>query len=135
MSFYKITNQTKNLIGRKDHQCCWIPITTIENLSQDYNYGNYIRKVIIPEGSTITKERNHYYIDQVILGDRYPLLEVQTIQKFNLKITKTYIEKLGKLGKLNTLKHIVKNSLYKESLIPCILDILYQQTYFSKIYL
>jgi hypothetical protein len=130
----KITNENENHNGfqyqtglnileetfQKEGSC--VPggfyFTTIDQVHNFYHYGVHLRIVEIPDDAQVVKdpdERNgiKWRSDKIILGGKYPLCDVETIKKFDLKITKEYIRNLVKYGKVDVLMFLLEkhNSL------------------------
>jgi hypothetical protein len=82
--------------------------TNLESLDNFYPYGVWIRAVTIPDDAKMIKEPVLYTgekwrSDKIILGDKYPLYDLHTIKKFNLKLNTYYVGQAWKLGKLEIL--------------------------------
>jgi len=79
--------------------------TTLEHLDQFYEYGVWLRAIIIPDDALIVKDPdgNKWRADKIILGEKYSLFDVETIQKFNLKITERYIDLASSHGQVKIL--------------------------------
>jgi ankyrin repeat protein len=98
-----------------------LSFTNLDNLHYFYDREDCIIPVMVPHDAKII---NGFYgieiwlSDKIILGDRFPLYDLKTIKKFNLKITYSYISGVCKRGKVDILKWW-KNSgyqlLYEES--------------------
>uniref|UniRef100_A0A6C0E7M7 Ankyrin repeat protein n=1 Tax=viral metagenome TaxID=1070528 RepID=A0A6C0E7M7_9ZZZZ len=52
-----------------------------------------------------------YHLDEYVLSDRYPILSVSTINKFDIKITKYYVFKLCIINKLDILEFLYNKKL------------------------
>jgi len=79
--------------------------TDLENLSKFYSYGVWLRVVIIPEDAMMVKDPagDKWRANKIILGDKYPLFDVETIKKFNLKMTEDYVDRASGGGHLDIL--------------------------------
>jgi hypothetical protein len=130
----KITNEKENHHGfqyqtglnilqetfRKEGSC--VPggfyFTTVDQVHNFYDYGVYLRIVEIPDDAQVVKDPDEtmglkWRTDRIILGGKYPLCDVETIKKFDLKITEEYIRNLVKYGKVDVLMFLLEkhNSL------------------------
>jgi hypothetical protein len=125
--FCKITNENENHNGFQyvdglnildkpfqDQECgSCVPgglyYTDKANLHYFYEYGVWIRIVSTPEDAKVVEDPisfggRKWRTDKIILHDKYPLYDLGTIKKFNLKITKEYIKEVSKLGKMDILE-------------------------------
>jgi hypothetical protein len=83
--------------------------TDEKNLRHFYNYGIWIRCIEVPPDALIVKDPNEtcgvkWRCDKIILKEKYPLYDLNTIKKFNLYISKYYIEQVCILGKTDILE-------------------------------
>jgi ankyrin repeat protein len=120
----KITNEKENHHGfqyqtglnilketfQKEGSC--VPggfyFTTLDHVHNFYHYGVHLRIVEIPDDAQVVKDPDEtmglkWRTDRIILGGKYPLCDVETIKKFDLKITREYIIQLDKYGKIDVL--------------------------------
>lgn len=84
-------------------------ITTLKNIALYYNFGVWLREVILPLDDLDFKmiEIDHgrkYRVNRLILGQRYYLLDPDTITKFKLPIDNYFIDTLCKLSDIKTLQ-------------------------------
>lgn len=66
--------------------------TTLENLDKFYSFGIWIRKITLPSDANIIIDPNGYEwrTDRIILGKRYYLFSIKSINKFGLFINNYY---------------------------------------------
>jgi hypothetical protein len=94
-------------------------ITNLENVHNFYYKGIWLRTIGIPQGAKSVKDPDtlngeKWKLDRIILKDKYPLYDLETIKKFNLKITDYYITEVCKKGKIDILEwYINDNSLFR----------------------
>jgi len=74
--------------------------TTLVHLHHFYDYGIWLREVTIPEDARMVMDpsANKWRANKIILGDKYPLFDDQTIKKFNLRITECYVDNASRYG-------------------------------------
>jgi hypothetical protein len=70
--------------------------TDLENIHNFYDYGVWLWIVEIPDNAQVVEDPDKTFgqkwrTDKIILCQKYPLYDVETIKKFNLKITEEYI--------------------------------------------
>jgi len=124
--YFKITNQEEchhgyqyqtglNLLDREfePRGTCvagGLYFTTLEHLEEFYSYGVWLRVVIIPKDARIVKdpEGDKWRANKIILGEKYPLFDVKTIQKFGLKVTEYYVNKVSLYGHIKVLDWLLK---------------------------
>jgi hypothetical protein len=89
--------------------------TDLDNLDNFYGYGVWIREITIPEDAVMVKDPSggKWRADSIILGDKYPLFDVETIKKFNLKMTENYVDYASYYGHVDVLEWWLK--AHKES--------------------
>jgi hypothetical protein len=125
MLFFKITNSDEihhgfpykdglNILDKpfqKKGSCVagGLYFTDLQSLHHFYPYGVWIRVIIIPDGAQIVKDPDmsggeKWRSDKIILGYKYPLYDLETIKKFNLKIDNHYVKKVCELGKVEILE-------------------------------
>jgi len=111
-TFYKITNYLENHHGfqyqdglnilKERFAVCGSCVrggfyfTTFENLHYFYDYGVWIREITIPDDAMVIQDpiKGKWRSDKVILGQRYPLFNIKTINGFNLMINQNYLYNL-----------------------------------------
>ena len=126
--YYKITNQEEchrdfqyqtglNVLDRpfQENGSCvagGLYFTTLEHLHDFYQYGVWLRVVIIPDDALMVKDPagNKWRADKIILGERYPLYDLGTIKKFNLKINEYFICLSSGRGCLDVLEWWLKTN-------------------------
>jgi len=124
--YFKITNQKEchngyqyqdglNILDKpfeKDGSCAvgGLYFTTLEHLNKFYDYGVWLREIRIPEDAEMVEDPggNKWRADKIILGERYPLFDLGTIQKFNLKINRYFIRMASWYGCLDILEWWLK---------------------------
>jgi len=109
--YFKITNQEEchhgyqyqtglNILDRpfeKEGSCVkgGLYFTNLEYLHEFYEYGVWIRVITIPEDAEMVMDSvgHKWRANKIILGAKYPLFDVETILKFDLKINPGYIDR------------------------------------------
>jgi hypothetical protein len=71
--------------------------TDLENIHKFYEYGVWLWIVKIPDDAQVVEDPGKTFgqkwrTDKIILSQKYPLYDVETVKKFNLKITELYIK-------------------------------------------
>ena len=79
--------------------------TTLNKVHNYYHYGTLLVIVKIPDDAQIVQDPDKTYgkkwrTDKITLCEEYPLFDVKTIKKFNLKITPDYIIEACVNGKM-----------------------------------
>ena len=126
MMYFKVTNEKEchhgyqyqtglNILDKpfeKEGSCVegGLYFTDLENLDKFYYYGVWLRVVIIPEDAIMVKDPSggKWRADRIILGDKYPLFDVETIKKFNLKMTEDYVDCASENGCVDVLEWWLK---------------------------
>jgi hypothetical protein len=94
--------------------------TNLKNIDSFYSYGDRILIVNIPTDAQVVKDPDETYgekwrADKIIVCDEYPLYDIETIKKFNLKINKPYLEWAVSGGHVDVLE-FCKNTLSSDAL-------------------
>ena len=148
--FYKITNENENHNGfqyvdglnildkpfQESGSCVpgGLYYTDEDNLYNFYQYGVWIRVVSIPDDAKVVEDPikvggRKWRTDKIILHDKYPLYDLGTIKKFNLKITKEYIKEVSKLGKVDILEWWINSYSFENNLLLQIKSMMYASGY------
>jgi len=80
--------------------------TDLENLDKFYFYGVWLRVVSVPEDGIMVKDPSggKWRADRIILGDKYALYDVDTIEKFDLSVDENFIKHASMNGCVNFLE-------------------------------
>ena len=79
--------------------------TTLEHLDKFCMDGVWLREITIPEKTKIIMYAGGKCMaDRIIMGEKYPLYDVKTIKKFNLKINECYIQGASRNGQVEFLE-------------------------------
>jgi hypothetical protein len=119
--FFTINEFEKAYSRYKHGLCDRVSTCTHSNLVHSKFYSDrvdHIRPVIVLS-NTLYQKMGHIsgrytFINNAIVGDEYYLYDVNTIKKFNLKITQEYIHEISKRGLINVLDWLKKNGLLIE---------------------
>uniref|UniRef100_A0A6C0E5W6 Ankyrin repeat protein n=1 Tax=viral metagenome TaxID=1070528 RepID=A0A6C0E5W6_9ZZZZ len=96
-------------------------ITDLDNVDKFYYKGVWLRIIEIPKGAKSVKDPDDVHgekwrLDKIILKNKYPLYNLETIKKFNLKITNYYITEVCKRGHIDILEwYLINNPSFKFS--------------------
>jgi hypothetical protein len=83
-----------------------------EYLQNNYYSNASLRIAIIPNDGKIKKQMyNIWATDKIILSESYFLYDINTIKKFNLKITSNYVIQVCKIGNIEILEYLKNMNL------------------------
>jgi hypothetical protein len=90
--------------------------TNMNNVHNYYSYGELIVIIKIPDDALVVQDSDKtcgekWRTDKIILCEEYLLFDVETIKKFNLKITPDYLKYTSIHGHVNVLEWLFNSGL------------------------
>lgn len=124
LCYYKITNshQTNTKYqyltefdDNPNNQYCanGLNFTTLNNIDKFYHNGIFLQEISLsddPDLKVIKNGENSWRSNMIILGNKYPLYDVETLKIFNIPLTIYLIELAAEYGRTDTLQWIYDNS-------------------------
>ncbi len=146
--YYKITNKNENHNRFQYHDglnqldesteqfnsnpimsCCpgGLYFTTLEHIHKFYCHGCHLREVTLPTDNPKFKmvkdpQNDKWRANMIILGDKYQLGNIDTIKKFNLKITPDLLSLIVRSHNIDSLQYV--HNVNPDIIKSCVTDLL-----------